>query len=513
MKNVQVQGNYKLSQLKFIFNGLIIGILAGIVVSLFRWSIQHMMTIMQILYTGIFKKPILMLLCLAINLSVGLIIGMLLRQQPDIKGSGIPQVEGQLRDELDYPWWSVLWRKFVGGILAIGSGLYLGREGPSIQLGSTLGQGLAHLTKQVGFDRQVLISSGSAAGLSAAFNAPIASTLFVLEEIYHNFSTNIWIVSLTSAITSDMVATYVFGLKPVLYMKSQPLPLRYFIWVVILGIALGLLGRFYQLIILRMGGWYHRISKLPWYYQGIIPLLLIIGLGAYFPNLLGGGNYIILQLTGAGYSTLVLCAFFLVRFAFSMISYGSGLPGGIFLPILCLGGLIGAIIGNIAIQYGFISQTYFSSFIIMGMAGYFAAISKAPFTAILLITEMVGTLTHLLGLATVCLIAYSVLDALNGKPVYYAMLQQLLKVKRQFHLGRTAQIVTPIFAGAYMDGKIVSQIPWPNGSLLTKILRDGIEIVPSGHTMLRWGDTLYINVSTNKQHEITADLTKLSSES
>lgn len=125
MKNVQVQGNYKLSQLKFIFNGLIIGILAGIVVSLFRWSIQHMMTIMQILYTGIFKKPILMLLCLAINLSVGLIIGMLLRQQPDIKGSGIPQVEGQLRDELDYPWWSVLWRKFVGGILAIGSGLYL----------------------------------------------------------------------------------------------------------------------------------------------------------------------------------------------------------------------------------------------------------------------------------------------------------------------------------------------------------------------------------------------------
>ncbi|EEI18473.1 hypothetical protein HMPREF0497_2767 [Lentilactobacillus buchneri ATCC 11577] len=125
MKNVQVQGNYKLSQLKFIFNGLIIGILAGIVVSLFRWSIQHMMTIMQILYTGIFKKPILMLLCLAINLSVGLIIGMLLRQQPDIKGSGIPQVKGQLRDELDYPWWSVLWRKFVGGILAIGSGLYL----------------------------------------------------------------------------------------------------------------------------------------------------------------------------------------------------------------------------------------------------------------------------------------------------------------------------------------------------------------------------------------------------
>jgi len=89
--------------------------------------------------------------------------------------------------------------------------------------------------------------------LSAAFNAPIASTLFVLEEIYHNFSTNIWIVSLTSAVTSDMVAAYVFGLKPVLYMRSEPLPLKYFIWVIVLGIALGVLGRLYQMVILRIG--------------------------------------------------------------------------------------------------------------------------------------------------------------------------------------------------------------------------------------------------------------------
>lgn len=510
---MQVHGSYRMTQFKTILNGILIGVFAGAVVSLFRWAIQHMMTLMQLLYTGGLKNPLLMMLGLGINLLVVLIVGILLKQQPDIKGSGIPQVEGQLLGEIDYSWWSVLWRKFLGGILAIGSGLYLGREGPSIQLGSTLGQGIAHLTNQVGFDRQVLISSGAAAGLSAAFNAPIASTLFVLEEIYHNFSTNIWVISLTSAVTSDMVATYVFGLKPVLYMKSNPLPLRYFIWVIILGIVLGVLGRGYQLVILRIGRWYQKTIKLPWYFQSILPLVLIIPLGAYFPQLLGGGSRIILGLTGAGYSTLALIIFFLIRFIFSMISYGSGVPGGIFLPILCLGGLLGAITGSLAIQFGFVSQTYFSSFIIMGMAGYFAAISKAPFTAILLITEMVGTLTHLLGLATVSLIAYAVLDALNGKPVYYSMLQQLLKVKQQFNFGKTVQIVSSIFVGSYMDGKTVSQIPWPNGSLLTKIVRNGIEIVPSGQTLLRWGDTLYINVSTKNQHQITSKLTRLSSES
>jgi len=263
------------------------------------------------------------------------IVGLVFKNQSSryIKGSGIPQVEGQLLDEVNYGWWPVLWRKFIGGILAIGSGLYLGREGPSIQLGSTLGQGVAHFTKQVGFDRQVLISSGAAAGLSAAFNAPIASTLFVLEEIYHNFSTNIWIVSLTSAVTSDMVAAYVFGLKPVLYMRSEPLPLKYFIWVIVLGIALGVLGRLYQMVILRMGKWYSH-TKIPWYFNGIIPLLLVIPLGAFFPQLLGGGSKIILQLSSANYPTLILCLYFIIRFVFSMISYGSGLPGGIFLPIL-----------------------------------------------------------------------------------------------------------------------------------------------------------------------------------
>ncbi|GAA3188962.1 sodium:proton antiporter [Lentilactobacillus kefiri] len=508
---MQVRGSYRLSQIKTIVNGIIIGVLAGSAVSMFRWSIGHMTNIMQYLYVNSIHHLHFLFMAIVINVIIGLIVGWFLKQQPDIKGSGIPQVEGQLLDEVNYGWWPVLWRKFIGGILAIGSGLYLGREGPSIQLGSTLGQGVAHFTKQVGFDRQVLISSGAAAGLSAAFNAPIASTLFVLEEIYHNFSTNIWIVSLTSAVTSDMVAAYVFGLKPVLYMRSEPLPLKYFIWVIVLGIALGVLGRLYQMVILRMGKWYSH-TKIPWYFNGIIPLLLVIPLGAFFPQLLGGGSKIILQLSSANYPTLILCLYFIIRFVFSMISYGSGLPGGIFLPILCLGGLIGAIVGSIAVNLGLMSPFYFSSFIIMGMAGYFAAISKAPFTAILLITEMVGTLSHLLGLAVVSLIAYGVLDMLNGKPVYYSMLQQLLKVQTKMNMGRTAEIMETVYAGSDMDGKKVSQIHWPNRALLTKIQRNGVEIVPAGNTLIRWGDTLFINVSTKNQRQITQQIISLTTE-
>lgn len=111
----------------------------------------------------------------------------MVKSDPDIKGSGIPHVEGELKGLLHPDWWSVLWKKFIGGVLAISMGFMLGREGPSIQLGAMAGKGVAKSLKAQRMEQRVLIASGAAAGLSAAFNAPIAGLLFVVEEIYHHF--------------------------------------------------------------------------------------------------------------------------------------------------------------------------------------------------------------------------------------------------------------------------------------------------------------------------------------
>ncbi len=115
-----------------------------------------------------------------------------------------------MEGEFDFNWWSILWRKFVGGILSIAPGLFLGREGPSIQLGAAVGQGVAAKLLNRGADRRILIASGAAAGLSAAFNAPIAGTFFVLEEIYHNFSPLVWVTSLASAIAANFISLNFF---------------------------------------------------------------------------------------------------------------------------------------------------------------------------------------------------------------------------------------------------------------------------------------------------------------
>lgn len=371
MNLVRIHINCNRSQIKLIGSGLIIGVLVGAVVATFRFLIERLQSVFEFIFNQ--GKTSLMWLGLGIGLFIliAIVNDLLLKSHPEIKGSGIPQVEGQLMGLIDYSFWPALWRKFIGGVLSIGSGLFLGREGPSIQLGSTIGQGVAKWTNQIGINRKVLISSGAAAGLSAAFNAPIASTLFVLEEIYHNFSTNIWLICLTASISADCIATYIFGLKPVLFMSSTSLPIKFFGWVLPLALLLGIFGRIYQLMLLNVDKLYAKIKIIPRSFSGVISLALLIPIMMELPIIIGGGSKLILSLQYLKYSLTSLVVFFIIRLIFSVFTYGSGLPGGIFLPMLCLGALLGSVYGTIMVNLHFIPAIYFPSFVIMGMAGYF----------------------------------------------------------------------------------------------------------------------------------------------
>ena len=119
-----------------VWRGLLVGVTAGAVVSLFRWLIAKGAAFSVAIYEDALHNPLLILGIVLVNLLIALFIGYLIKQEKDIKGSGIPHVEGELMGLLHPSWWSVLWRKFLGGVLGISMGLMLGREGPSIQLGA-----------------------------------------------------------------------------------------------------------------------------------------------------------------------------------------------------------------------------------------------------------------------------------------------------------------------------------------------------------------------------------------
>lgn len=481
----------------FVWRGAIIGIVSGTVVSLFRWSIEKLFGRVLSFYHAAQTNPKLLIPIMLVSLLVAGLISLLVKSDPDIKGSGIPHVEGELKGLLHPKWWSVLWKKFVAGILAISMGFMLGREGPSIQLGAMSAKGIAKLLKSSRMESRAFIASGAAAGLSAAFNAPIAGLLFVVEEVYHHFSRMVWVTALVASLVANFISLNIFGLTPVLSMnRNLPfLSLKQYWIFIVMGLFLGLMGYGYEKVILNFHRLYDFLGKilhLPSYTYGVLAVFFIVPIGYFYPNLLGGGNELIISLPQGNMLLATACLYFLIRFVWSMLSYSSGLPGGIFLPILTLGALLGMIFGLSLRNLDLVSTSSLSLFIVLGMAGYFGAISKAPLTAMILVTEMVGDLKQLMAIGVVTLVAYIVMDFLKGEPIYEAMLAKLSFVKPS-HVAEPTLIEVTV--SDKIAGKKVRDLTLPKNVLITTQIHHKESEVVSGNTILNAGDTIFVVVN------------------
>ena len=185
-------------RLKIIMESVLVGFFAGLVIVLYRYVIEKALDISRAIYLLQHTSLWLIPLWVLILIIGGYIVGWIIEKEPMSSGSGIPQVEGVLLRKLSMRWWSVLLAKFSAGVISIGAGLSLGREGPSIQMGAAIGQGFSRIFKHIKLEEKFLMTSGASAGLAAAFNAPLSGVIFALEEVHKNFSP----IVMTSALAS-----------------------------------------------------------------------------------------------------------------------------------------------------------------------------------------------------------------------------------------------------------------------------------------------------------------------
>ena len=488
-------------RLKLVFEGIGVGIITGLLIVLYRYSLEKTGVFVTSIYKVISIKPILILPWIIALIIIGYIVGLMVKHEPMISGSGIPQVEGVLLRKLNMKWWRVIIGKFIGGILSIGSGLSLGREGPSVQIGAAVGQGFSEVFKRVKIEEKYLITSGASAGLAAAFNAPLAGVMFALEEVHKNFSPLVLLSALSAALSATCVTSVFFGLKPVFNIKNLTiLPLKYYFYIVILGVLVGILGVMFNKILLKTHTLYAAKAWLPKEMRIIVPLLISVILGIMLPQVLGGGHELITSLMTGNYPLTILVILVLVKFLFTMASYGSGAPGGIFLPLLAIGALIGNVYGIGLVHFVHFDSIYINNFIILAMAGYFTAVVRAPITGTILITEMTGSFSHLLSLAIVSIVAYIVADILASKPIYESLLEKFLHNQgEKISIGNRKNKAILEFAvcmGSDLDGKEIKEVNWPSHCLLVAVKRGEHEIIPSGDTVIFPGD--YLIVLTNE---------------
>lgn len=181
-------GNFKYV---LIGEGLAAGLCAGLIAVLYRIILGYAEDFVAAAVAFIRTDWTHIVLWFAFLLILGFLVAQLLKAEPLISGSGIPQVEGEIMSFIDQQWTRVLPAKVIGGTLCAFGGLSLGREGPSIQLGAMAGKAIAKLFHRVKMEERLLLTCGAAAGLAAAFNAPLAGVMFALEEIHKNFSVSV----------------------------------------------------------------------------------------------------------------------------------------------------------------------------------------------------------------------------------------------------------------------------------------------------------------------------------
>lgn len=487
------------SYVRLVGLGVLVGLCAGAITSAYRWILSWSEQAAQAVYAWATSPGQIAVVFLALA-GMGLFVGFLTRSEPMIKGSGIPQVEGTLLGYFDFSWWRVLIKKFVGGALSILAGLSLGREGPSILLGATTGQGIAQGLRRSKMERKYLITCGACAGLAAAFNAPLAGVMFALEEIHKNFSPKVLLSAMAAAITGDLVSKLFFGTGTTFHVASvELLPPTYYLLLAALGVILGLFGVAYNKTLLATQKLYDKI-KWPEPIRMVIPFLLAGIVGLTLPQVLGGGHGMIDTLLAGQYTIPFLFLLLAAKFLFSMASFGSGAPGGIFFPLLVLGALVGTLFGELAIGLEAVPEVYRVNFLLLGMVGMFTAIVRAPLTGIILVVEMSGSLTQLLGLTVVAGIAYLVADLCKSQPIYDSLLERI--TPKEVRITEAEERVTMEFMvgiDSRVRNKQLKELHWPEGCLVISIDRGGHPIIPRGDTRLLPGDVVTVLAKSGEE--------------
>lgn len=509
MSTIRNFNNYDSRNITLPIRGILVGACSGLVVSLFRYALaegEHIRTVL-IDYANSSSSWLvggLFLLILA-----WIVTALCVRVEPLSGGSGIPQVKGELAGQIEQNWYRIIIAKFIGGFAAISAGLSLGREGPSVQIGAMAGKGVAKLSKSSNTDEKLLMTCGAAAGLAGAFCAPLAGTMFALEELHKNFSILVMTSTMAASIASDFVATNIFGLKPAFEIHiTHALPLSEYGIVIVLGILLGAFGVFYNKCIEFFQNVYGRINlkvkgrDLSMLARTAIPFATALVLYKVYPIVLGGGSDIVNLVGSENKGITFLLILLVVKFVFSMMSFGTGVAGGIFLPLLVLGAVCGGLFGDLLQLIG-MDGGHNASWVILGMVGCFTAIVRAPVTGVLLLTEMTGEFTNFMPLTIVSLTAYITADILRGEPIYDQLLSRMLTLKSKKSSAPNDYVVSrkkkrkllvesEVYVGSYMDGRSVNDIGLPHGCLIVAVERNDRELVPNGQTVLYAGDKLLV---------------------
>lgn len=398
------------------------GVVIGFVGGAFRWCLQTADRWRLDLVTWSHDLPgpgwLVPIAATAVGATLAAVV---VRWVPLAAGSGIQHVEAVYRGAARPPSLLLVPAKFIGGVLAIGSGLVLGREGPTVHMGAAIG---AHAARRAGLedrDVRMMQTALGGAGLAVAFNAPIGGALFTLEEATKSVRLRTVLATLFSAVTAVACARVILGDQPDFQVDTVTAPSTTLVPVfVVFGLITGCLGALYSRLVLGFLDGVAAVPRIP----AIAKATLIgglIGLVAFVdPRAVGGGDELTQLIVGGGALALPpALGYLLVRLVAGPLSYAAAVPGGLFAPLLAVGALWGVLfVGGLNVLLPQGNPSLAVPMAIVGMAAFFGAVVRAPVTAIVLVIEMTATMSLAVPMLAATAAAVLAAELLKSPPIY-----------------------------------------------------------------------------------------------
>lgn len=493
---------------------VITGVLTGAVIFLFKLSASFIVSVSDDIYSFARENIAYLPAVLGGAAALGLLSAITVKYLGNCKGGGIPTSIAILRGLIEFRWLRNIAAVFISALLSYFGGVPLGTEGPSVQMGTAIGRGTVRIfsKRSGGWDRYIM-TGGACTGFAAATSAPLTGIFFAFEEAHRRFSPMIFMTAASAVISGSATMSILCeltGTDPAFFhfTLNSVLPIKYLWSALAVGLVCGVCAIAFTKLYRAVGEFIRgQLSRLSIYVKIPAVFVLTALVGYVVSEALGSGHSLVdMMIEGHGVWYMIL-VYLLIRAVLLIVANNVGITGGLFVPTLAFGAMIGSLCAKGMTALGILPNEYYPIMVVIGIASFLAASSRTPITAVTFAIETLSGLSNILPIALGVALSYIIIEVMGVASFTDSVIEN--KVEAETH-GREPQLIDTRFTvkdGAFVVGKEIRDILWPPTCIVTSVRKN--PNTDRYSSLIGEGDILHLHYRTYDPKDTFAKLEAL----
>lgn len=490
------------------------GFLSAIVITVFKILTELVIHLSANIYGSVKSNPIWIPALIIGAAAIGLVSSFILSISHSCRGGGIPTSVAAIRGIVSFNWIKSIFLLPFSALLTFFCGLPLGTEGPCVQMGTAIGDGVVQClgSEKNKNWRRYIMTGGASAGFSIATASPITAILFSMEELHKRFSPLLITVSsisiITAQVTMQILASFGIGtLKLFNIPEVATISPKFLFAPLLIGLVCGgcaiLFNRFYNVINKIIHSALKKVSI-----KIVFPVLFasVAALGLLLFDALGTGHGLSESLLLGRSKWYILLIILIVRMIIMMISNTAGVTGGVFLPTLAIGAIIASLCADAMIAFGWIEPYHYTLIVALGIAAFWGATSHVPITACVFAIEAMVGINNILSVIIATTVAFLIVGLSNVEDFTDTVIESRIRAISKGKNPTVIEVPLTVVQDAFVSGKELRDILWPNSCRIVSVDRAPAN---RGKAEIDTGDVITVHYKTYDPEETAKELTSM----